>query len=75
MARVEKLTEREPLRVSVHGEVEASFHIFESDGETFLQIDSYGAPDRKIPAKVSQSIQLGAAGRRELLKLLLKLDT
>lgn len=74
MAKVEKLAQREPLRVSVHGEVEASFHIFEEAGETFLQVDTYGAPDRQIPSKVSQSIQLGNAGRAALLELLLKLE-
>lgn len=74
MARVEKLVEREPLRVSIHGEVEATFHIFKAQGETFLQIDSYGAPDRQIPSKVSQSIQLGDAGRKKLLQLLLELQ-
>ena len=74
MARVDVLQPREPKRTNVHGEVEATFHVFEEAVETFLQIDTYGAPGRQIPSKVSQSIQLGAAGRAELLKLLIGLE-
>ena len=74
MARIDKLNERSPQRVSVHGEVEATFHVFDENGETYLQIDTYGAPGRQIPSKVSQSFQLGEVGRRELLRLLEKLS-
>ena len=31
--------------------------MFERDGKSYLQLDTYGSADRKIPGKVSQSIQ------------------
>ena len=74
MAKVEEFVERQPVRVSVHGDVEASFHSFEHEGEKFLQIDTYGATGRQIPSKVSQSLQLGLAGRKALLEILLKME-
>lgn len=74
MAKVELLLNREPNRVSVHSAVEATYHVFTIDEETYLQIDTYGAPDRQIPSKVSQSIQLGKLGRNNLLTLLRELE-
>lgn len=70
MALVTELVPKESTRSSVHGKVEATFHIFSEGGETYLQIDTYGTPGRQIKGKVSQSIQLGKEGRSELLRIL-----
>ena len=74
MARLETLLPKDAKRTSVHGEVEATFHIFDHGGETFLQIDTYGAPGRQIPEKVSQSIQLGRSGISQLKAILAALS-
>jgi hypothetical protein len=54
----------------VHDEVECGYLSFTSSGRTYLQLDTYGSKGRKIPGKVSQSIQLDADGARELVALL-----
>ena len=70
MALIANFSSKEAKRTSRHSEVEATFHVFTEGGETFLQIDTYGAPGRQIEGKVSQSIQLGAEGRAALLVIL-----
>lgn len=70
MALVERFTAREASRTAVHQKVEGAFMVFERDGETFLQLDTYGSPGRKIPGKVSQLLQLGRGARAQLLELL-----
>ena len=54
----------------VHGEVECGYLCFTAHGETYLQLDTYGSKHRKIPGKVSQSLQLDADGARELMGIL-----
>jgi hypothetical protein len=56
----------------VHGEVNCGWAIFESGGQRYLQLDTYGSRTRAIPGKVSQSIQLDEMGARELVRLLAK---
>ncbi|MEX1660337.1 hypothetical protein AB4874_01555 [Thioclava sp. 15-R06ZXC-3] len=73
MARVSKLQEREQGRTSVHQDVDATYHVFEIAGEIYLQIDTYGSPERAFPAKVSQSLQFGPEGIDALRKILSKL--
>ena len=57
-------------RQRVHGEVECGFSTFECDGRRYIQLDTYGSPERAIPGKVSQTIQLDEAGARDLKRLL-----
>jgi hypothetical protein len=59
-ARIEKETNR------VHESVECGWTRFEQDGRVYLQLDTYGSSGRKIPGKVSQSIQLDEGAAREL---------
>ncbi|WP_417257803.1 hypothetical protein [Celeribacter sp.] len=74
MALIRQIQEKEEhKRANIHGEVEATFVIFEKDGETYLQIDTYGSPNR-AEMKVSQSIQLGKEGRDALRTLLAKIE-
>ncbi|SFN93525.1 hypothetical protein SAMN04488056_102453 [Cohaesibacter marisflavi] len=58
MALVRKLEEKKPQTKNIHQEVEASFFTLrDEEGNTYLQIESYGSPARKIKGKTSQSIQ------------------
>jgi hypothetical protein len=41
----------------------------ESDGITYVQLDTYGSCERHIPGKVSQSIQLDESGAAELTRI------
>jgi hypothetical protein len=54
----------------VHGEVECGYAIFESEGNRYLQLDTYGSADRVIPGKVSQTVQLDESAAKELLRLI-----
>ena len=74
MARVTQFSEKSLERCSVHQEVDATYSVYEVDGETFLQIDTYGRGDRQIVGKVSQTLQLDRQGRHELRRLLELLD-
>jgi len=62
MARIESLEEKEAHRTRLHDPVEATFHVFLVDGQTVLQIDTYGSNSRKLTGQMSQSIQFGNEG-------------
>jgi hypothetical protein len=70
MALIKAFKEKRRDRQSIHDAIEASYSVFERDGRTFVQIDTYGRDSREIPDKVSQSIQLDEKSARELLDIL-----
>lgn len=49
---------KEKERNTVHDSIEATYTIFDKEGERYFQIDTYGTDKREIPGKVSQSIQI-----------------
>lgn len=57
-------------RNGVHKPVLCGWRAFNVDGQTFLQLDTYGSDERQIPNKVSQSIQLDRDGAAKLLRLI-----
>ena len=71
MARIDQLDERRIEHPKAHASVAATYFTFTDEkGERFLQIDTYGATDREIPGKVSQSLQFGPEGLRALREIL-----
>jgi hypothetical protein len=44
--------------------------VYEVGGRRVIQLDTYGAEDRDIPDKVSQTLQLDEAAARQLVKIL-----
>jgi hypothetical protein len=74
MARIDRLEQRHTERTKLHAPVEASFQVLKIDGKTFLQIDTYGSPDRKFAGRVSQSLQFGPEGLAALRAILARLD-
>ena len=42
---------------SAHKECACGWRVSEREGRRVLQLDTYGAADRKIPGKVSQTLQ------------------
>ncbi len=70
MALIKRFDERYMERNSIHDGIEARYSIFERDGRSFLQIDTYGRASREMPEKKSQSIQLDRDSGLELLKIL-----
>ena len=57
-------------RNTIHEKVHATYTIFETDAEKFVQIDTYGRIDREKPEKISQSLQFDRATAEFLIKLL-----
>jgi hypothetical protein len=73
MARVNVFHPKETERHSVHSEVEATFSTFSKGDSTYLQIDTYGSPDREFKGKISQSLQFGPEGIAALRDILSQL--
>lgn len=73
MARINinKMKRQNKERYSLQEEVEAKYSVFEKDGETIFQIDTYGRSDRVEPEKSSQIIQLDKQSAKALIRLLL----
>jgi hypothetical protein len=70
MALIRSFTRKHMERNSLHEEIDATYTIFERDGRTLLQIDSYGRNDRRMPGKKSQCIQLDKVGAGALYAIL-----
>ena len=57
-------------RNSLHEEVKATYSVFRWDDRVLLQIDTFGRPDRQIPGKKSQTIQLDREAAQQLYRIL-----
>jgi hypothetical protein len=64
--------ERQNLSVEVpHSETDCTYSVvYDKDGATYLQIDTYGSRARKISGKKSQSIRFAPEAIRELRQIL-----
>ena len=70
MAIVRKMERSTLDKNSAHTEVDATFSIVESNGEKFLQIDTYGSKQRQIPGKKSQSIRFSIEAIEQLKEII-----
>jgi hypothetical protein len=73
MALVKVMTRMTKERQSVHAEVQCNYTVVTtSAGERYLQLDTYGSPDREMSGKTSQSLQFdrGAAAQLELGRII-----
>jgi len=70
MALVREFKPKSMERNSIHDEIDATYTVFERDDRVFVQIDSYGRPDREKPNSKSQTIQLDESGARQLVQIL-----
>lgn len=72
MALLRTLSEVKMDRNAVHDPVaDATFSVFhDSEGRSYLQIDTYGSAKRKMPGKKSQSIQFGPEALEQLRAIL-----
>lgn len=69
---VETITGVNKERNSLHAKVHTTYTSFEQNGKKYFQIDTYGRADRKMPEKISQSIQLDEESARLIVNLLVK---
>lgn len=58
LLRVENTEKIYKMRNTIHQPVSATYTTFEANGRIIFQIDTYGSPDREMPEKISQSIQV-----------------
>jgi hypothetical protein len=70
MALIGEFREVGSEKNGVHKPVTCGWRIFRIDGETILQLDTYGSNERQIPNKVSQSIQLDRESAERLLQII-----
>jgi len=70
MALIRRFERSQMERNSVHDEIDAKYAVFERDGRSFVQIDSFGRDTRDIPGKKSQTIQLDRDSGLQLIKIL-----
>ena len=70
MALIKTLPLKTLERNGIHDAVDATYSVFSIDGQRYLQIDSYGRPDREHPGKRSQSIQLDRESALTLLAII-----
>lgn len=72
MALIAQLTEITKARQAVHKPVECGYSVFIGpDGQRYLQLETFGSSERKVPGVTSQSIQLNetsAAGLKRLIE-------
>lgn len=70
MALITSFEERPLEPKSVHAAVLCGYRAVVLGGERLLQLETYGSPDRAMPGKVSQSIQLNQASARALKRII-----
>jgi hypothetical protein len=68
IARFEKITSD---RQRIHGtETNCGYGAFDVQGRRYLQLETYGSNERKIPGKISQTLQLDEDRAAELLRII-----
>ena len=70
MAIVRKMESIQLERDSKHSEVNATYTVVTTDGEKFLQIDTYGSASRQETGKKSQSIRFSPDAIAQLKSIL-----
>jgi hypothetical protein len=70
LAIVRKLDKGSAKALVKHSETEATYSLVtDRDGQKYLQIDTYGSAERKIPGKTSQSIRLSKEALLHLVRV------
>ena len=69
MARIAQFTEKTSETNKLHQDVRCGYKIFRLEGETILQLDTYGSAERQELGQMSQSIQLDEDAAEYLLRL------
>lgn len=73
MGLVTKIIHQALEKNSPHRAVECTYDIIEeTDGERYLQLDSYGSKQRQVPGKKSQCLRLDANAIADLKTIIKK---
>ena len=69
MALISEIKHKPVQRHTKHQEIEATYEVVHCEGETFLQITTYGSPSREFPGKASQVIQFDKQSIEQLKQI------
>ena len=72
MARITRLIKEEKIRSRLHEIVDCTYSVFQIDGKTYIQIDTYGTKEREFVGKASQNIQIDREAAIQLKRILLE---
>lgn len=72
MARIGEFREVTSQTNRLHSPVECGYRIFTVEGQTLLQLDTYGSTERKDRGSISQSVQLDEEAAETLAKLIVQ---
>jgi hypothetical protein len=70
MARITSIERIAMDKNTKHGEVSATYCIFEKDGGRYFQIDTHGSQDRECVGQTSQKIQFDGEFAKKLVSIL-----
>lgn len=70
MARIAQFAEKTSDINKLHQDVRCGYKVFQLEGETILQLDTYGSAERQELGQMSQSIQLDEDAAEYLLRLI-----
>jgi hypothetical protein len=70
MALIARFEQRPLTPKRIHEEVLCGYNAVQIGQRQILQLETYGSTDRKIPGKVSQSIQLDEGAARDLITII-----
>jgi hypothetical protein len=70
MALVHQLEKGDGSRDQVHMAVKCEYKVFRVQGETYLQINTFGSPTRVFHDIPSQTVQFGPEGSAKLREIL-----
>ena len=69
MARIENFEQLPNQLGKIHKPVDCGFKVFAAQGQTILQLETYGSVDRQQRGTISQSIQLDEAAAAQLIDI------
>jgi len=71
MSRITTLEKIEMNKNTKHGEVQATYCVFEKEGKKYFQIDTYGSSERECIGQPSQKIQFDDKFAKKLVSILI----
>lgn len=70
MARIVNFQRAKMDRMRLHDDVEAKIYFQNVDGRVLMQVSTFGRPEREIPGKVSQTIQIDREAASQLYEMM-----
>ena len=72
MSRITNIEKLDLDRNSIQGKVQATYCIFEKNGNKYFQMDTYGSENRECVGLPSQKIQFDKVFAKQLVSILIE---